>query len=161
MDSVALRNAILLAAWALSPGYAAAQPQAECGPGTYRVIASRWDVLLRIHWQLRQDCSHPEWPSRTVADRSPAVSAVASLQLATVPAASPQAVQLVVQAGDAVHLWRQEENVRIEMVGVAEQGAHIGEHIAVRIPQARDDGGTITHGLGGTVRGPGNVEMDR
>jgi flagella basal body P-ring formation protein FlgA len=68
---------------------------------------------------------------------------------------------LLVRAGDSVRLWQQAENVRIEMTGVAEQGARAGEPIMVRVVRQTDDAGQTVQRISGTVRGAGDVEMER
>jgi hypothetical protein len=132
--------------------------QTGCAAGGYRVLARRWDTVLRMGWELRQDCAHPEWPARSVA-----IGAVASggVDTACVPVRVSIAPPILVRAGDAVRLWLQDEAVRIEMSGVAEQSAHNGERVLVRVSkQDAEEGLTVQH-IAGTVRGAGDVEMER
>jgi flagella basal body P-ring formation protein FlgA len=70
-------------------------------------------------------------------------------------------LQLLVRAGDAVTLWQRDATVQIEMSGVAEQSARIGEPVVVRITRQNDDGGLIVDRIAGVVRGAGDVEMER
>jgi hypothetical protein len=140
-------------------GPMAAQTRAECGVDGYRVIASRWDAVLRRGWELRQDCAHPEWPARLVAAATPASIPVSS---ASHPAFAVPAIQpLLVHAGDSVRLWEQDAMVRIEMNGVVEQSARAGEQVVVQIIRQTDDGGLTVDRIGGIVRGAGDVEMER
>lgn len=150
---------VLLAA-GLSGGYrpAFAQGRPECGVRGYRVIASRWDSVLRGNWELRQDCAHPEWPARLV------VAAMGPLMQRGVvsPARAAQIVQpLLVHAGDTVKLWEQDAMVRIEMSGVVEQSARTGERVVVRVTRQSDESGLTVERIGGVVRGVGVVERER
>ncbi len=142
---------MLAACWPTS-----AQAQAGCGESGYRVIASRWDVVLRRGWDLRQDCAHPEWPARLIAEAAPGS---VSMDRPAVAAAAAQ--PLLVHAGDSVRLWVQDAVVRIEMSGVAEQSARAGERVVVRVTRQTDDAGLTVERIGGIVRGTGNVEMER
>jgi Chaperone for flagella basal body P-ring formation len=135
---------------------APAQTNATCVAGGYRVVARRWDATLRTGWELRQDCAHPEWPARSVA--------VASVETSGRLDASEIALivqPLLVRAGDRVRLWQQSTNVRIEMSGVAEESARRGEHVVVRVTRQTDDAGLTVQRIDGTVRGAGDVEMER
>lgn len=140
---------------------ASAQSIAGCTPGGYRVIARRWDVALNIGWELRQDCAHPDWPARSVAVSAGVVDR--SLNNPSVRQQhSPPAFQpLLVRAGDPVTLWLQDDRVRIQMTGVAEQSARSGERVSVQITRQTDDAGLTVQRFTGVVRGPGDVEMER
>jgi hypothetical protein len=134
--------------------------QTGCPISGYRVLARRWDAVLRMGWELRQDCAHPEWPLRSVA-----IGVVTNFGGATVAEVAPVRVSIsppiLVRAGDAVRLWLQDEAARIEMSGVAEQSAHKGERVLVRITrQDIEEGLTVQH-IAGTVRGVGDVEIER
>ena len=147
----------ILAGALLGCGPMSAQTPAECGPHGSRVIASRWDVVLQRGWEFRRDCAHPEWPARLIesASGSPAPAGGKPLAAATA------LLQLLVRAGDAVTLWQRDATVQIEMSGVAEQSARIGEPVVVRITRQNDDGGLIVDRIAGVVRGAGDVEMER
>ena len=139
-------------------GQAQAQTQAKCGADGYRVIASRWDAVLRRGWDLRQDCAHPEWPVRLIAAATPGFFPPGG---AGQPAVAAPAVRpLLVHAGDFVRLWEQDAMVRIEMSGVVEQSARAGEQVVVRITRQTDDAGLTVDRVGGIVRGAGDVEME-
>jgi hypothetical protein len=139
----------------------AAQTQAECGASGYRVIASRWDAVLRRGWELRQDCAHPEWPDRLVAAVTPASIPVSGTGHPAAPVAATAILPLLVHAGDSVRLWEEDAMVRIEISGVAEQSARAGERVVVRITRQTDDAGLTVNRIGGIVRGAGEVEMER
>jgi hypothetical protein len=137
-----------------------AYSETGCAVGGYRVLARRWDAVLRTAWELRQDCAHPEWPAHSVA-----VGAIAAGGGIGGTEVLPPSVAIVppllVRAGDAVRLWLQDATVRIEMSGVAEQSAHSGERVLVRVTkQDADEGLTVQH-IAGIVRGVGDVEMER
>jgi len=51
--------------------------------------------------------------------------------------------------------------VRIEMSGVVEQSARSGERVVVQITRQNDESGTTVERIAGTVRGAGDVEMER
>ena len=68
---------------------------------------------------------------------------------------------LMVHAGDSVRLWQRAANVRIEMTGVAEKGARIGDPIIVQVIRQADDEGQSIKRVSGTVRGVRDVEMQR
>lgn len=66
----------------------------------------------------------------------------------------------VVHAGDLLQLWRQEENLRIEVAGRAEENGAEGSRIRVRLLSSSFDMGQEQTVIG-IVRGPGDVEMNR
>jgi hypothetical protein len=148
---------LLLAGGVVTSGVRAfAQTSVPCGAGGYRVVARRWDATLRIGWELREDCAHPEWPARSVA-----VSAVLQSGRVQATEVSQTVRPLLVRAGDRVRLWQQDENVRIEMTGVAEASARGGEHVVVRVTRQTEDAGLAVQRIDGTVRSAGDVEMER
>jgi flagella basal body P-ring formation protein FlgA len=72
--------------------------------------------------------------------------------------ASPLSIP-VVHAGDIVRLWRQEELLRIEVVGVSQESGGLGKAIRVRLLRQNTDNQAIQEQLSGIVRGPSDVEM--
>ncbi len=68
---------------------------------------------------------------------------------------------MLIHAGDPVRLWQQDGRVRIEMSGIAEQSAHSGERVVVRISRQTEDAGLSVQRYSGTVRDSGSVEMER
>jgi hypothetical protein len=149
----------MLVAGAVLAWCAPAEAQAECGASGYRVIALRWDGVLRRGWELRQDCAHPEWPARLIAAAALGSSPTGGASRSAVTAATVQ--PLLVRAGDLVTLWEQDATVRIERSGIAEQSARAGERVVVRITRRSDDAGLTVDRIGGIVRGAGNVEVER
>jgi hypothetical protein len=182
----ALLSGLLLAGSSLMQP-AAAQTQAGCGPDGTQAVARRWDAVLGLGWELRQDCVHPEWPARLFALGPAAVGLAAApvipvgalrtiqvaqtvlrqtvqpqprpIQTQIVPAQPAQS--LLVHTGDRVRLWMRDATVHIEMSGVAEQSARSGEHVVVRISQQTEDAGLTVQRIPGIVRGAGDVEMER
>jgi hypothetical protein len=151
--------AAIFAAWALLAGCSPAIGQAQpgCGPDGYRILSRRWDAVLKMDWELRQDCSHPDWPAHLTL----AVSAVRSAPTQPAEVAADLSLPLLVHAGDPVRLWMQDRSVRIEMTGVAEQSARSGERVTIRVTQQTEDAGTSVQRIPGIVRGQGDVEMEQ
>ena len=156
----ALRAIVMACAVVLSCGSAFAQDAAVCGNG-YRVIAHRWDPVLRMGWEMRQDCAHPDWPARLASVASIAAGPVAVGRLVMPIDQAPAVEPLLVRAGDQVRLWLVDGPVRIEMSGVAEQSARNGTHVIVQITRQSDDAGLTVRRIPGIVRGAGDVEMQR
>jgi hypothetical protein len=137
-----------------------AYSQTGCAVGGYRVVARRWDAVLRTGWELRQNCAHPEWPAHSVAVG--AITAGGGIGVTEVLRPSAELVPpLLVRAGDAVRLWLQDSTVRIEMSGVAEQSARSGERVLVSVTKQDADEGLTIQRIAGIVRGVGDVEMER
>ena len=127
-------------------------------PSGYRVIARRYDAELLKTWELRQDCLHPDWPAHSVAVSSNTALLTANLtplSLATTFPAQP----LLVRAGEPVRLWSQDASSHIEITGIAEQGARLGERINVRLTHKTDESGIIIQHIAGIVRGADDVEI--
>jgi Chaperone for flagella basal body P-ring formation len=139
---------------------ASAQAAAECQPGGYRVLARRWDVALKTGWELRQDCAHPEWPARSSAVSPRATEESLHSSTPAENQMSPISQPLLVHAGDPVRLWMQDNTVRIEISGMAEQSARRGERVIVQITRQNDAGLTVQR-VAGIVRGSGDVEMEQ
>ena len=130
---------------------AAALPASE-GKG-YRVSGVRWDPVLQQSWATIVSCEHPEWPgvSLPVQEKNHASSGSA--------AAVREDRSPLVRAGDIVELWRQEDLLRIEVSGVAEQNGGLGQSIRVRLLRRNGSGQSAEEQFSGTVRGPADVEM--
>lgn len=157
------RMAGLILVTTIAPlGTAAAQslspPPLPCDASGYRVLARHWDAVLKVGWELRQDCLHPEWPARSFPLRQPFVSNAAASQGAA-PTPAGFADPVAIHVGDTVRIWGQSATVRIEMQGIAEQSARRGETLTVRIAPPSSD--SLVQHLAGIVRDPGEVEMAR
>jgi len=121
----------------------------------YRIIAIRRDPLLHQSWAMVANCDHPEWPTLAVP--------VSGLQQTPLSGASQQQKQVpftIVHAGDLVQLWRQEEDLRIEVAGRAEENGVLGSRIRVRLVRSGFDVGKEETWIG-VVRGPTEVEITR
>lgn len=129
-------------------------PVAE-GEG-YRVTSVRWDPVLRDSWATIASCGHPEWPefSLRVGETDHA-----SHSLSTQVRQERSATVPVVHAGDIVQLWRQEDLLRLEVVGVAEESGSVGETIRVRLVHRNDSNQAAEEQFTGVVRGRADVEM--
>ncbi len=147
-----------LLAIAISSGCAPPVAQTACSSG-YRVVSRRYDAALRKTWEQRQDCAHPAWPARSIAvdPNSPALLAgnSASLPLAAVTNIQP----VLVRAGEAVRLWSEDPSSRIEITGIAEQSARLGERVNIRIERQSGEAGITVQHIAGVVRGPNSVEI--
>jgi hypothetical protein len=150
------RSIRALVSLGLALASAAAFAQTACPTG-YRILSRHYDAALQKTWELRQDCLHPDWPAHSVAVTNTALLTgnAVSLQLATVANIQP----LLVRAGEPVRLWSQDRSARIEVTGIAEQSAHLGERINVRITHQSDDNGLTIQHISGIVRGTDSVEI--
>jgi hypothetical protein len=139
---------------------AEAQAGSGCEADGFRVVTQRWDAVLNRGWEFRQHCAHPDWPTHSFAIGATGPLATGR-PIITAPATVAIALPLLVHAGDQVRLWQRDAMVRIEMTGVAEQSARQGEPVVVRITRQTEDAGLIVERIPGTVRGAGDVEMER
>lgn len=158
---VALRTRLLTALFAALALFAAwnpaiSQAQSDCSRDGYRILSHRWDAVLQRDWDLRQDCTHPDWPARLIS-----ASSVKPRGPLSATDLRPAVTPLLVHAGDSVRLWMQDSSVRIEMTGVAEQSARSGEHVTIRVTQQTEDAGISVQRIPGIVRGQYDVEMEQ
>ena len=117
--------------------------------GSYRVREVMWDQVLGKRWALIASCEHPEQPAFAVP---------AGAMVGAEPAlGSKDDSSVVVRAGDTVRLWRQEEDLRIEMAAISEENGGLGKTIRVRLIGAW----SAERQFVGVVRGVANVEMSR
>ncbi|MEO6909617.1 MAG: flagella basal body P-ring formation protein FlgA [Edaphobacter sp.] len=121
----------------------------------YRVTMIRWDPVLRQSWARVASCGHPEWPEVSV--RATTLAGPARQSSRRGVEVFPLA--LVVRAGDVVRLWRQEQEMRLEVTGVAEESGGLGSRIRVRLLRRETDEPSQEEQFTGIVRGPSNVEM--
>lgn len=134
--------------------------QTGCGTDGYRVISQRWDAVLRGGWELRQNCTHPEWPVR-LSSMSRGTIGQPKLYETVAPESIPAPQPLLVHGGETVRLWQQDDKVRIEMYGVAEQSARAADRIIVRIVRQHGDEAASVERIAGIVRATRDVEMER
>jgi hypothetical protein len=149
---------LLLGIAFLTAGFTGADAQlATCDASGKQIVARRWDVVLGHQWEMVQDCRHPEWPARAQA-----IKGVVAIENKRSDVATRVETQgpILVHAGDTVALWQQAALVRIEISGVAERAARIGERVSVRVTHITAEGGMSVERISGTVRAAGNVEME-
>jgi hypothetical protein len=126
-------------------------PQSE-GQG-YRVASVRWDPIMRQSWATIVSCGHPEWPGTSLRTGD------ANHATHEVSAQAREDRSPVVRAGDIVEIWRQEDLLRIEVTGVAEQSGSVGETIRVRLLRRAGSNQSVEEQFSGIVRGRADVEM--
>jgi Chaperone for flagella basal body P-ring formation len=117
--------------------------------GSYRVSEIRWDSVLGQRWAMVASCEHPEQPAFAVLTKE----AMAEMSSAR----RNNDIAPVVRAGDVVRLWRQEDNLRIEMTAVSEESGGLGKAIRMRLV----GGDSAEREFIGVVRGVADVEMQR
>jgi hypothetical protein len=124
----------------------------------YYAAGVRWDPVLQREWILLGPCEHPE--RLPVARQLPSSEQDDPVDRRNVQkiAVISRGIPLVVHAGEIVQLWKQEDNLRIVVAGVSEEGAGLGKTVRVRLVPA-STGQQQERQLSGIVRGPGIVEM--
>jgi hypothetical protein len=124
-------------------------------PGSqgYRVASLRWDPVMRQSWATIVSCGHPEWPGTSLR------TGEANHAAHAVSAQVREDRSPVIRAGDTVELWRQEDLLRIEVTGVAEQSGSVGETIRVRLLRRAGSNQSVEEQFSGIVRGRADVEM--
>jgi len=124
--------------------------------GSYQVTATRWDPLLERNWISLASCDHPERPGITVPARETGLRHKTSFSPARTSVVVTS-MQPAVRAGERVYVWRQEEQIRIELSGVSEQSGEIGSTIQLELQPSI--AGQRPLQIQGIVRGPAEVEM--
>jgi hypothetical protein len=119
----------------------------------YRVANVRWDPVMQQSWATIVSCGHPEWPGVSLR-----AGGTSDLQRGLSAQARGERSPLV-RAGDVVELWRQEDLLRIEVSGVAEQSGSMGETIRVRLLRRSGSNQSVEEQFSGVVRGRADVEM--
>ena len=133
--------------------------QSAC-PAGYRVLSRHYDAQLSKTWELRQNCAHPAWPAHAVAIPNSILLTVSTTSSPLVAVSTiPNVPSILVRAGESVRLWSQDAASRIEITGTAEQSAHLGERINVRITRQNEDAGLVVQHIAGIVRAVANVEI--
>jgi hypothetical protein len=123
----------------------------------YRVTGIQSDPVLGQRWVMISSCSHPAWPAvalQATGTTSLKVPIEGKRFLIEGVRQTP-----VIRAGDIVRLWRQEDLLRIEVGGVSEDSAGLGQTVRVRLLRGNTDDQSIPEELSGIVRGPSNVEI--
>ena len=140
---------------AIRPGFALS-PVLQVGG--YRVTGFQSDPILGRRWAIVASCDHAEWP--VVAVQTSESDPVASSETNRMLVTSVYSIT-VVHAGDVVRLWKQEDLLRIEVVGVAEENGGLGKIVRVRLLRRNADDQATQERFLGVVRGPSDVEMQR
>lgn len=125
--------------------------------GGYRVTGIQSDPVLGQRWVMISSCSHPEWPAVALP-----LTGTTSLKIplgGRGPLIEGLRQTPVIHAGDIVRLWRQEDLLRIEVAGVSEESAGLGQTVRVRLLRGNNDDQSIPEQFSGIVRGPSNVEI--
>jgi Chaperone for flagella basal body P-ring formation len=126
-------------------------------PNGYRVAKVRLDPILGQRWAMIAACEHPDWPAFALP--------VSGTELPIVPQEANRLVIRdsksvpVVRAGEIIRLWGQEDLLRIDVAGIAEEDGGLGKTIRVRLVHKNTDDQSIPQQLAGIVRGPSNVEI--
>jgi hypothetical protein len=132
-----------------------APPRVEAAPSSrgYRLEGMRWDPLLEQRWAIVSSCSRPDLPLQMVPVRRGSLVSNASANI--FPA--------VIHAGDVVLVRSQEQFIRIEFTGVADESGPMGSRVRVHL--LRSSTQQMTDTANGTliavVRGPHEVEVSR
>jgi hypothetical protein len=120
----------------------------------YRVTSVRWDPVLQQSWATIVSCVHPEWPGISLRMDDEMSEAQRGLSTRARLEHSP-----LIRAGDVIEVWRQEDLLRIEVSGVAEQSGSMGETIRVRLLRPAGSNQSLEEQFSGVVRGRADVEM--
>ena len=121
----------------------------------YRLAKIKSDLVLKQTWAMVIPCGHPGWPAVAV----PLQTTTLPVRLREQESAKESPGSLVVRAGDTVELWRQERSLRIEVAGISEGNARLGDLVKVRLLRVNADEQPLATPLYGIVRGPASVEM--
>ena len=132
-------------------------PSASDGSG-FRMLAVRRDALTGSQWALVETCGHPEWPLRALKVEGMPLLEIADTGNAKTEAAATVPQQpIVIHAGDVVQLTAEDDHVRVQVTGMAEQSARVGEPISVRVERSSVDEGMRVEHMHGVASGPGAV----
>jgi hypothetical protein len=126
--------------------------------GGYRVTGVQSDRVLGRRWAIVSSCDHTEWP--VLAVQTSGSDSGTPSQANQMPVTSVRSIPTV-HAGDIVRLWKQENLLRIEVAGVAEESGGLGKTIRIRLLSRNADDQVIQERFSGIVRGPSDVEMQR
>ena len=115
---------------------AALQAGVRDGEG-FQLAGIRLDRVGGGRWARVVSCSHPERPGMALrVPESPLERASENAHSPAAPlsAAAPQSVPApLVLVGALVHVFKIEQNVRLEMAGVAQQSGGLGDTVKVRV----------------------------
>ena len=125
--------------------------------GGYRVTGIQFDPVLEQRWVMIGNCSHPEWP--TIALKTTGAIPLRAPLKRRNPSIDSVRQTPVVRAGDSIRLWKQEDILRIEVAGVSEGNAGLGQTVLVRLLRSNTGDQLVPQQFSGIVRGPANVEI--
>lgn len=138
---------------------AARQTGVQDGEG-FRLEGIRFDLLGGGRWARVANCLHPERPGTMLKLQSPQESS----NRVTSPSTSQQSVAgrkqhsempSAVLSGSAVRIVKLEDQVRMELAGVAQEAGALGARIHVRIGSGNEE-----HFVSAIVRGESLVELE-
>ena len=136
--------ACLTALWGLA---ATSQSLAACASAQSATVI-HVDPILHQRWAITSDCDNPAHPAQAKPLSLPAPEPLRP---------TPPKASVVVRAGNRVRLWAHQENLNIEITGIAEENGAIGSLIHIRLTQLNS--GESAMQIPGIVRGPFDVEM--
>jgi len=122
----------------------------------FRLKSRRWDPLIGRNWVTVESCARPDLPAITLP-------AGAATTVSAFRATSPSLlVRPDVIAGQTVQIRYTDENVRIEMSGIAQQSGNPGDRIRVRLTYTLSDASSSDASAQNRiaiVRGPHSLEL--
>jgi Chaperone for flagella basal body P-ring formation len=123
----------------------------------YRVSSIQSDPVIGKRWAMLISCEHSEWPVIALPiDNTGTFHWPQCPRRVSSPDAPPKPT---VHIGETIRAWKHENLLRIEVAGVAEEDGGLGQKIRVRILRPAYSNASPPEHLVGTVRGPGNVEI--
>jgi hypothetical protein len=123
----------------------------------YRVSSIQSDPVLGKRWAMMISCEHSEWPVIALP-----VDNTGPFHWPQCPgrdSSTDAPPKPTVHIGETIRAWKNENLLRIEVAGVAEEDGELGRKIRVRILRPAYSNASPPEHLSGTVRGPGNVEI--
>jgi hypothetical protein len=124
----------------------------------YCVSSIESDPVLGKRWAMLTRYEHSEWPAIALPiDNSGTFHWPQCPRWVSRPNAQPKPI---VHIGEPIQAWKHESLLYIEVAGVAEEDGWLGQKIRVRVlrPVSYGNASPPEH-LSGTVRAPGNVEI--
>jgi Chaperone for flagella basal body P-ring formation len=137
--------------------HSASQIAGDRDVSAYRVSSIQSDPVLGKRWAMLISCEHSEWPAVALPiDNSAPFHWPQCPQWAS---SHDTQSKPMVHIGEAIRAWKHENLLRIEVAGVAEEDGGLGQKVRVRIQRPALSNASPPEHLSGTVRGPGNVEI--
>jgi hypothetical protein len=107
------------------------------------------------------NCGHPELPVFALPMHSSSLDTPYSQHAEHLNVESLHELLPVVHAGDIIRFWRQEDHLRIEVAGIAEESGTLGKAVHVRLLRSSASVEQVEQQFVGLVRGPSDVEMQQ